>query len=110
MFTYPVQRQMLEHGGNQVSPVSPLLKLLAATWQRLGLRSSRARLCPRSNVVQSTTHESSIPAAREIALTMFTYPVQRQMLPWIALRISASLGAGLCSSRYLAAISIPGVQ
>src|SRR5439155_14267417 len=45
-----------------------------------------------------------------IASTMFTYPVQRQMFPWIALRISSSLGLGFCSSRYFALISIPGVQ
>src|SRR5262249_805567 len=45
-----------------------------------------------------------------IASTMFTYPVQRQMFPWIALRISSSLGRGLFPSNAVALISMPGVQ
>src|SRR5919201_1526424 len=41
---------------------------------------------------------------------MFTYPVQRQMFPWIARRISSSLGRGFRSSSAVALISIPGEQ
>src|SRR5437588_337868 len=37
---------------------------------------------------------------------MFTYPVQRQMLPWIALRISSSLGRGLRSRSQLARLDL----
>src|SRR4051812_1501323 len=41
---------------------------------------------------------------------MFLYPVQRQIAPEIAVRISWSLGSGFSSSRACAVISIPGVQ
>src|SRR5919108_677728 len=53
---------------------------------------------------------TSWPDAARIARTMFTYPVQRQMLPWMARRISSSLGRGFRSTSALALISIPGVQ
>ena len=51
----------------------------------------------------------SLPAATT-ASTMFTYPVQRQMLPWIATRTSSSDGVGFDASSAVALISIPGVQ
>ena len=41
---------------------------------------------------------------------MFLYPVQRQIAPEIAVRISCSVGSGFSSSRARAVISIPGVQ
>ena len=41
---------------------------------------------------------------------MFLYPVQRQIAPEIAVRISSSLGSGFSSSSARAVISIPGVQ
>ena len=41
---------------------------------------------------------------------MFMYPVQRQMLPLIAQRISSSEGAGLLSSSAVPTSIIPGVQ
>src|SRR3954447_24073470 len=41
---------------------------------------------------------------------MFLYPVQRQMAPEIAVRISSSLGFGFSSSSARVVISIPGVQ
>ena len=44
------------------------------------------------------------------ALTMLTYPVQRQMLPLIAQRTSSSDGSGLSSSRAAPVSIIPGVQ
>ena len=53
---------------------------------------------------------SSHDATASIASTMFWYPVQRQMLPSSACRISASLGAGFSASRLTAARTIPLVQ
>ena len=41
---------------------------------------------------------------------MFMYPVQRQMLPLSARRISASLGCGFSASSVFALSTIPGVQ
>src|SRR5204863_1346198 len=49
-------------------------------------------------------------AAAEIALMMFWYPVQRQVLPAMALRISASLGRGVFVSNWQAESIMPGVQ
>src|SRR5882757_4791420 len=49
-------------------------------------------------------------AAASTALMMGSYPVQRQMLPAIALTTSSREGDGLWSSRAFAAISMPGVQ
>ena len=53
---------------------------------------------------------SSHRATASIASTMFWYPVQRQMLPSSACRISASLGRGFSSSRLTAASTMPLVQ
>src|SRR5919204_144165 len=52
----------------------------------------------------------SWPEAALIALTMFQYPVQRQMLPWIPFAISSSEGLGFSRSSAVALISMPGVQ
>src|SRR6202521_5264772 len=49
-------------------------------------------------------------AAASTALMMGSYPVQRQMLPAIALTTSSREGDGLWSSNAFAAISMPGVQ
>ena len=53
---------------------------------------------------------ASCSAAQRTALTMFLYPVQRQMAPEIATRISCSVGFGFSSRSARAVISIPGVQ
>ena len=53
---------------------------------------------------------ASYSAAQRTALTMFLYPVQRQMAPEIAVRISWSVGSGFSSSRARAVINMPGVQ
>ena len=53
---------------------------------------------------------ASCSAAHSIAATMFLYPVQRQMAPEIAVRISCSVGFGFSSSSARAVMSIPGVQ
>ena len=45
-----------------------------------------------------------------MALTMFMYPVQRQMFPEIAHRTSSSVGSGFCSSSATPTSIIPGVQ
>jgi hypothetical protein len=45
-----------------------------------------------------------------MASTMPTYPVQRQMLPWMAFRTSASVGLGLRARSAFALINMPGVQ
>ena len=53
---------------------------------------------------------ASLAAAYWIALTMFWYPVQRQRLPEMPMRISLSDGFGFsCSSRW-ARMIMPGVQ
>src|SRR5207253_1496022 len=52
----------------------------------------------------------SAAAACWTALTMFTYPVQRQRLPEIARRMSSSLGFGCFSRKATLVISMPGVQ
>ena len=52
----------------------------------------------------------ALPPAATTASTMFTYPVQRQMFPWIATRTSSSDGRGFRASSAVALISIPGVQ
>src|SRR3981081_2296462 len=49
-------------------------------------------------------------AAASTALMMGSYPVQRQILPAIALTTSSREGDGLRSSKAFAAISMPGVQ
>ncbi len=41
---------------------------------------------------------------------MFWYPVQRQIAPEIAVRISRSVGSGFSSSSARVVISMPGVQ
>ena len=53
---------------------------------------------------------ASYSAAQRTALTMFLYPVQRQMAPEIAVRISWSVGSGFSSSSARAVINMPGVQ
>jgi hypothetical protein len=53
---------------------------------------------------------ASWSAAHRTAATMFLYPVQRQMPPEIAVRISWSVGSGFSSSSARVVISIPGVQ
>ena len=53
---------------------------------------------------------ASCSAAHWTAATMFLYPVQRQIAPEIAVRISASVGCGFSSSSARLVISIPGVQ
>src|SRR5689334_231133 len=52
----------------------------------------------------------SFSAAYSMALTIFTYPVQRQRLPEIPTRISCSVGVGLRCSSATPAIIMPGVQ
>src|ERR1700691_5932718 len=53
---------------------------------------------------------ASLAAAYWIAFTMFWYPVQRQRLPEMPMRISLSDGLGFsCNSRW-ARMIMPGVQ
>ncbi|RWA55197.1 hypothetical protein AU476_07945 [Cupriavidus sp. UYMSc13B] len=49
-------------------------------------------------------------AVFSIASMILVYPVQRQMLPAIAKRISSRVGFGFASSSALAATTKPGVQ
>src|ERR1700676_614898 len=49
-------------------------------------------------------------AALSMALTMLSYPVQRQRLPLMARRMSASVGSGFPRSRLIATMIIPDVQ
>ena len=74
-------------------------KALAGPGRSLGLGRCRSR-----------HRETSCPDAALIALTMLTYPVHRQRLPWMPARISSSVGVGLRSSRKSALIRIPDVQ
>ena len=53
---------------------------------------------------------ASCSAAQRTARTMFEYPVQRQIAPEIAVRISSSVGSGFASSSARAVMIIPGVQ
>ncbi len=59
---------------------------------------------------------AAIPRARRslttcwIARTMPTYPVQRQRLPLIAMRMSCSVGASMRSTTSRAETTMPGVQ
>src|SRR5262245_5516272 len=49
-------------------------------------------------------------AAALMASMIFVYPVQRQMLPAMAKRMSSSLGSGVSSSSAFAIMMMPGVQ
>ena len=49
-------------------------------------------------------------AASAIAFTICVYPVHRQRLPEIDVRISSSVGEGFRARRSFALINIPGVQ
>ncbi len=64
-------------------------------WQAASAHSDRQRLAR---------------ATSSTALTMPSYPVQRQRFPESAMRTSSSLGLGVARSRAVAEMSIPGVQ
>ena len=51
-----------------------------------------------------------LPAAQRRALVIFTYPLHRQMFPFIPATISSSVGSGFSASKATADRIMPGVQ
>src|SRR5262249_12159574 len=106
---HPRQADVVEVGALAADEALVLLALEAAEADRaLGLRARK--VLSDGHAQTPCLAAASCSAAHWIAATMFLYPVQRQIPPEMAVRISRSVGFGFSSRRARAVISIPGVQ